>query len=53
LIDYDINITIEKVASAGSNIVLHAVVTESEIEENWLGQTHLNFVERLMAPNQY
>ena len=53
MIDYDINITIEKVASAGSNIVLHAVVTESEIEENWLGQTHLNFVERLMAPNQY
>lgn len=53
LIDYDVNITIEKVASAGSNIVLHAVVTESEIEENWQGQTHLNFVERLMTPNQY
>ncbi|MCK5840491.1 MAG: T9SS type A sorting domain-containing protein [Bacteroidales bacterium] len=53
LIDYDVNITIEKVASAGSNIVLHAVVTESEIEQNWQGQTHLSFVERLMAPNQY
>jgi len=52
--DFFTEITIEKVASStASNLKLHVVVTESEIEENWQGMTELNYVERLMAPNQY
>ena len=51
---YDINVSIEKVAEyTGDNLVLHAVLTESHIEEFWQGQPELNFVERLMIPNQY
>ena len=46
-------ITVEKVAETSSeNIVLHFVATESEIPENWQGQTELNFVERLMSPDE-
>ncbi|PLX12983.1 MAG: hypothetical protein C0598_04775 [Marinilabiliales bacterium] len=52
--DYFTEITIEKVAASNaSNIKLHVVVNESGIEENWQGMSELNFVERLMAPNQY
>ncbi|NCA87195.1 MAG: T9SS type A sorting domain-containing protein [Clostridia bacterium] len=36
----------------GSNVVLHVVLTQSEIAENWQGQTELNFVCRKMYPNQ-
>ncbi|MBI9037815.1 MAG: T9SS type A sorting domain-containing protein [Bacteroidales bacterium] len=51
---YDVNITIEKVAEyTGDNLVLHAVLTESHIEEFWQGLPELNFVERLMIPNQF
>ena len=46
-------ITVEKVAETSSeNIVLHFVATESEIPENWQDQTELNFVERLMRPDE-
>ena len=31
---------------------MHFVVTESEIPQNWQGMTEVNFVERLMVPNQ-
>lgn len=52
--EYDVNLTVEKVAAyTGDNLVLHAVLTESHIEEFWQGQPELNFVERLMIPNQY
>lgn len=52
LIDFEANITVEKVAtSSASNIKLHLVLTESNIEFNWQGMSELNFVERLMAPN--
>jgi len=34
------------------NLVLHFVLTESEIMVNWQGQNHLNFVTRLMAPDE-
>jgi len=51
---YDVNITIEKIAEyTGDNLVLHAVLTESHIEEFWQGLPELNFVERLMIPNQF
>ena len=46
-------ITVEKVAEISSeNIVLHFVATESEIPENWQDQTELNFVARLMRPDE-
>ena len=51
---YDVNVTIEKVAEyTGNNLVLHAALTESHIEKFWQGLPELNFVERLMTPNQY
>ena len=54
LIDYNVDVTVEKVASTTStNMVLHAAVTESHIDEFWQGQSELNFVCRLMVPNQY
>ncbi|MCD4772311.1 MAG: T9SS type A sorting domain-containing protein [Bacteroidales bacterium] len=53
-IDYTAEVTVEKVAtSTASNIKLHFVLTESEIQESWQGMSELNFVERLMVPNQY
>ena len=53
LINYELNITIEKVATTtATNLALHVVVTESDIQQTWQGQTELHHVERLMAPNQ-
>jgi hypothetical protein len=53
MIDYELNITVDKVASStATNMVLHVVVTESNIQQNWQGMTELNHVERLMVPNQ-
>ena len=52
--DYEVNITVTKVATVSStNLVLHFALTESEIMENWQGMNKLDFVERLMWPNQY
>ena len=52
--DYEINITVTKVAAASStNLVLHFALTESDIMENWQGMNRLDFIERLMWPNQY
>ncbi|MDZ7743808.1 MAG: Omp28-related outer membrane protein [Bacteroidota bacterium] len=54
LMDYEVDITVEKVASSSaSNLKLHFVITESEIEENWQGMDVLDYVERIMVPNQY
>jgi thiol-disulfide isomerase/thioredoxin len=54
LIDFNITVTATKVAEAtNTNMVLHMVVTESDIAENWQGLTELDYVERLMVPNQY
>ncbi|PIE88250.1 MAG: hypothetical protein CSA04_02900 [Bacteroidetes bacterium] len=36
---------------SGSNLVFQLALTESNIEENWQNQTHLHWVERLMAPS--
>jgi hypothetical protein len=52
LIDYELEITIEKVApTSANNIKLHVAVTEYGIMQSWQGQSILNSVERLMAPN--
>ncbi len=51
--DYQVTVTTDKVAEASTaNLVLHFVLTESDIVYNWQGLTGLDFVERLMFPNQ-
>ena len=53
-LDYDVTVTVNKVAETTStNMVLHLALTESMIHYNWQGMTELNYVERLMVPNQY
>ncbi|MEZ5083535.1 MAG: T9SS type A sorting domain-containing protein [Bacteroidales bacterium] len=50
---FEVALTIEKVASTtATDMVLHVVVTESDIPYNWQGQTMLHNVARLMVPNQ-
>lgn len=52
-LDYTAVVTIEYLGtSAPSGAKLHFFVTQSNIQQNWQGQTHLNFVNRLMVPNQ-
>jgi len=49
--NYDVTIRLDKFAPiAQENLVLHLVLTESDIAYNWQGQTHLNFVNRMMYP---
>jgi len=44
---------ITKVATLpGNQLVLQFVVKQSNIQQAWLGQIHLNFVTRLMIPDQ-
>jgi len=51
--NYNILAIINKVASyTGPDPILHLVLTQSNIQFNWQGLSELNFVERLMAPNQ-
>jgi hypothetical protein len=53
LSEFTAHITLEKVATNSSaNLRLHTVVTESHIEQFWQGMDELNYVCRLMAPNQ-
>ncbi len=50
---YHVDVTVMKYAPVlGSNFVLQFVVTESDIAYNWQGQSKLDFVERLMLPDQ-
>lgn len=51
--NFSINAVVSKPeADTNTNVVLHCVITESEIQTSWQGQDHLNFVNRLMLPNQ-
>lgn len=53
LSDFTAHVTLEKVAANSStNLRLHTVLTESNIQEAWQGMDELDFVERLMAPSQ-
>lgn len=46
------NVTIDKVANYnGTDLVLHIVLTESNIPEIWQGETELDFTERTMFPD--
>lgn len=50
---FNATVTVNKVStSTSTNMALHFVVTESHIEEFWQGMDELNFVNRIMVPNQ-
>jgi hypothetical protein len=50
---YNVSVNLNKTETdSNTNLVLHAAVTESNIQQNWQGQTHLNFVTRQMVPSQ-
>lgn len=48
---YDIQLVINKVNGTWGELTVQLALTESEIVYAWQDQTHLNFVERLMAPD--
>jgi hypothetical protein len=49
---YNVAVTVTKVGTdTNTNLKLHGVLTESGIQQSWQGQTHLSFVNRLMAPS--
>jgi len=49
---YSVTVTASKVAAyTGTNIVAHLALTQSNIIYSWQGQSHLNFVNRLMVPS--
>ncbi len=51
---YNISVTADRFGDtpfANSNLVVYMALTQSNITVNWQGQTHLEFVSRLMAPN--
>ncbi|MBE0648456.1 MAG: T9SS type A sorting domain-containing protein [Bacteroidales bacterium] len=51
-LDYTVVITLEKVGTIPpGNLKMRFNVTQSHIQYSWQGQTHLNFVNRLMVPN--
>lgn len=48
---YDIQLVITKVNGTWGELTVQLALTESEIVYAWQDQTHLNYVERLMAPD--
>ncbi len=50
--NYTVSADISKVGDYTNDVVLHVFVTESHIPENWGGLDEVNFVNRLMAPDQ-
>jgi hypothetical protein len=50
--NYTVSVDVSKVGDYSNDVVLHVFITESGIQQNWQGQTHLEFVNRLMVPNQ-
>jgi PKD repeat protein len=48
---YNIQLVINKVNGSWTTLKAHLVLTESEIVYSWQDQDHLNYVERLMAPD--
>lgn len=50
---YSISVTIAKPeADTNTNVLLHAVVTETDIPQVWANQTEVDNVNRLMVPSQ-
>ena len=49
--NYNLRVRVNKMARINyENMVLHVALTQSHISYNWQGQTHLEYVERLMIP---
>ncbi len=48
----DVTIKKENTATTATSFKLHFAITQSHISQNWQGQTHLNFVNRKMVPDQ-
>ncbi len=51
-VNYSVTVTINKVADATGPYKLHAAVTESDLQVSWQGMSELDYVERMMVPNQ-
>jgi len=54
-LDYQLNVTVDKVATIPTNwnnLVLHVALTESHIPFTWFIMDTVNFVTRLMAPDE-
>ena len=52
-LDYTVTCVVTLVGTVtATNIKLNFAVTQSEIMQNWQGQTHLEHVNRLMVPDQ-
>lgn len=52
-IDYEVTINVGQISANNVNKVLHVVLTESHIPESWYGGEEVNFVARLMVPDQF
>jgi len=52
-LQYNINVTVAKPEDdTNTNVVLHAVITETDIPQVWGNQTEVDDVNRLMVPSQ-
>ncbi len=54
-LDYNVIVRLNRLAAippTWDNLVIHFVVTESDIPFNWQGQTEVDYAERLMVPNE-
>lgn len=50
--NYDIIVRVNKVGTyTGTNLKVRFALTETDIPYNWLGQTTIDYTERLMAPD--
>ena len=52
--DYNLSVIVDRYGEtpfANSNLVLHLALTQSHMMVNWQGQTHLEYVSRVMAPD--
>lgn len=50
-LNYNVQLVVNKTNGSWGNLTVQLALTESEIVYSWQGQTHLNFVERLMSPS--
>lgn len=52
---YEVEVVASQIASvpAGSNLVLHIILTESHLSANWFGLNECNFVNRMMMPDHF
>lgn len=52
--NFNISVVVDRYGEtpfANSNLVLHMALTQSHLQVNWQGQTHLEYVSRVMVPD--